>query len=286
MKIYSGAVEFQEQAQFNPLKYIKGLVGKILENDGAIYQNSTVRTVKKDGDRYRVNTDKGSVVAKYVVVATHYPIINIPGFYFMKMYQETSYAMAVETKEPIFKGMYINVEEPKISLRTAKYNGKDIIIIGGMGHRVGAKINLNQAFENLEKVIKGLYKDAKIICKWSTQDCITLDKIPYIGEYSKMMPNVYLGTGYKKWGMTTSNVAARIITDKILGKNNKYEDIYKSTRLEPIKNRWELGEMLKETTNSLIINKIKIPEDELKDINHGEGKIIDVDDKKVRSIQR
>ena len=55
--------------------------------------------------------------------------------------------------------------------------------------------------------------------------------------------------------MTTSNVAAKIITDKILGRKNKYEEIFTSTRLNPIKNRWEFGEMLKETTNSLILNK-------------------------------
>lgn len=150
-----------------------------------------------------------------------------------------------------------------------------------MGHRVGAKIDLENAYNNLEKVAKELYSDAKVLYKWGTQDCITLDKIPYIGEYSKIMNNIYVGTGYKKWGMTTSNVAARIITDKILGRKNKYEEIFDSTRLNPIKNRWEFGEMLKETTNSLIINKLKIPEDKLESIKTGEGKIIELENKKV-----
>lgn len=150
-----------------------------------------------------------------------------------------------------------------------------------MGHRVGAKIDLENAYNNLEKVAKELYSDAKVLYRWGTQDCITLDKIPYIGEYSKIMNNIYVGTGYKKWGMTTSNVAAKIITDKILGRKNKYEEIFDSTRLNPIKNRWEFGEMLKETTNSLIINKLKIPEDKLKDIKVGEGKIIELENRKV-----
>ena len=89
------------------------------------------------------------------------------------------------------------------------------------------------------------------------------------------------GTGYKKWGMTTSNIAARIITDKILGKKNKYEDIFTSTRVNPIKNRWEFGEMLKESASSLIINKLKVPEDTIKDVKPGEGKIVEVGTEKV-----
>ena len=74
------------------------------------------------------------------------------------------------------------------------------------------------------------------------------------------------GTGYKKWGMTTSNIAANIITDMILDRRNKYEDIFTSTRLKPIKNRWEFGEMAKESVNSLILNKLKVPEHTVKDV--------------------
>lgn len=180
--------------------------------------------------------------------------------------------------------MYIKLEEPIISLRTAKDGDKELVLIGGMNHRVGAKIDLDEAFESLEEVAKKMYPDAKVLYRWSTQDCITLDKIAYIGEFSKMMKNIYVATGYKKWGMTTSNIAANIITDKILGKTNKYEDVFTSTRLKPIKNRWEFGEMLKETTNSLIINKFKIPEESLKDVKIGEGKIIEIEGEKVRSI--
>lgn len=202
----------------------------------------------------------------------------------MKMYQETSYAIAIETSEELFNGMYINVEEPRLSLRTAKDEEKTLVIIGGMDHRVGAKINLEEAYENLEKIAKDMYKDAKVLYKWNTQDCITLDKVPYIGEFSKVLENIYVATGYKKWGMTSSNIAANIITDKILGKINKYQEIFTSTRLEPIKNRWEFGEMIKETTNSLIINKLKVTDEKLNDVKKGEGKIIEIEGKKVRSI--
>lgn len=281
-----GAIKFPNQAMFNVRKYLKVLVSKIVQNNGEIYENTKAIGVKKDVDGYKVYTEDGYVKAKHVVIATHYPILNIPGFYFLKMYQEKSYVIGIETNHKLFQGMYINSETPTLSLRTAKDDEKQIVIISGMEHKVGAKIDLENAYNNLERVAKELYSDAKIIYKWQTQDCVSLDKIPYVGEYSAFMENMYVATGYKKWGMTTSNIVASIITDKILGKENKYENLFKSTRLRPIKNRWEFGEMLKETANSLIINKFKGPKESLKDVNIGEGKIIKIKNEKVRSIQR
>ena len=267
---------------FNPRKSLKGLVDVILENRGEIYEDTIAYSIKKELKGYKVTTKNASVKADHVVIATHYPIINIPGFYFIKMYQETSYVIGIETKHKLFNGMYINAEMPTISLRTAKDNeGKEIVLVGGMDHRVGAKIDLSNAFNNLERIAKEIYEDSKVLYKWSTQDCITLDKIPYVGEFSNIMKNVYVATGYKKWGMTTSNVSANIIADKILEKENKYEKIYKATRLEPIKNRWEVGEMIKETTNSLIINKFKNAEEGIKSVKINEGKIIEIDGEKV-----
>ena len=130
----------------------------------------------------------------------------------------------------------------------------------GADHKTGSKIDLSNAYNILEDEVRKYYPDCKVLYKWNTEDCITLDKIPYIGEFSHFMPNMYIGTGFNKWGMTSSNVAANIIVDKILGKENEYEDVFKATRLYPIKNNAELGNMIKETANSLVINKFKVPE--------------------------
>lgn len=132
--------------------------------------------------------------------------------------------------------------------------------MGGADHKTGSKIDLSNAYNILEDEVRKYYPDCKVLYKWNTEDCITLDKIPYIGEFSHFMPNMYIGTGFNKWGMTSSNVAANIIVDKILGRENEYEDVFKATRLHPIKNNAELGNMIKETANSLVINKFKVPE--------------------------
>jgi len=132
--------------------------------------------------------------------------------------------------------------------------------LGGADHKTGSKIDLSNAYKILEDKVRKYYPDCKVLYKWNTEDCITLDKIPYIGEFSHFMTNMYIGTGFNKWGMTSSNVAANIIVDKILGYENKYEDVFKATRLHPIKNNEELRNMVKETANSLVINKFKVPE--------------------------
>lgn len=276
-----GGIKFSNQAQFNSYKYLNALANIIEENKGKIFENSKVFSVDKEGEGYSIKTEDGEVFAKYVVIASHYPIINFPGFYFMKMYQETSYLIAVETNEELFDGMYITNNEPTISLRTAIYNGKRIAIVGGGKHKTGEERILKYSYNELEKIAKKLFPDAKVLFRWNAEDCITLDKIPYIGEFSKMMPNVFVGTGYKKWGMTTSNIAGKIISDKILGIDNKYEEIFDSRRIKPIKNYKELTNMVKEVGESLVLKRIKKSHKDLKDLNTDEGKIIEIEGEKL-----
>lgn len=272
---------FPNQAQFNPLKYVYGLCKCITNNNGLIFENSKVYDIEKDTDSYITYTKSNKVTSKYVVLASHYPIINVPGFYFLKMYQEASYIIGIETKSPLFDGMYINTKSPISSFRTAIYNDKKIVLIGGSEHKVGTPDDLSNCYTNLENFAKSIYPDAKVLFRWETQDCISLDKIPYIGEFSSMMPNMYVATGFKKWGMTTSNVASNIICDKILGKKNKYEDIFLSTRFKPIKNGTEFTNMLKQVSTSLVLDKFKIPDETLNDIKKDEGKIIEIDNVKI-----
>lgn len=268
------AIEFNHQAQFNPIKYTQALCDYITNNNNLIFENSKVTKLKKVGTEYNIYANNKTVTAKHVIISTRYPIINFPGFHFLKMYSESSNLIAIDTSSPLFKGMYINADIPTYSFRTAIYNGKRILLIGGMNHKTGAKIDLSNSYAILEQKAKELYPDAQILHKWNTHDSISLDKIPYIGDFSNLYPNVYVATGFKKWGMTTSNVAANIIVDKILGKQNKYDEIYSATRLRPLKNRIELKNMLKESFYSLLFNKLDLPASTPKDVSNGEGKIV------------
>lgn len=277
------AIEFKNQEQFNSYKYVIELA-KICEKAGAtIYENTKVVEVKNEGDYYYIETEDGyKIKSNKLVVTTKYPIINMPGFYFTKMYQSISYGISMTVDKRLFDGMYITSVSPKVSLRlTKEADGKYVLIVVGSDHKTGEKEDLENSYKNLEIIAKKLYPQGKVENYWNTEDCITLDKIPYIGKYSAMWKNAYVATGFNKWGMTTSNVAANIITDIIVGRKNRYEDIFTSTRVEPIKNRQEIGNMLKETVNSLVLKKFIFPKDEEDKIEKDEGRIIEIDGEKV-----
>lgn len=125
-KIQKGVV-FKNQAQFNPLKYLVGLTKYILDKGGRIYTNSLCTDIKRRDEEYEVYANGHKVYAKYVVLASQYPFLKVPGFYFAKMYQASSYVIGIETKEKLPKDMYLSIDEPNFSFRTAG----DILLIGG-----------------------------------------------------------------------------------------------------------------------------------------------------------
>lgn len=277
---FKSAVKIENQAMFNSIKYIQALSRIIVNNGGEIYENSKVMDIRKD-DKYKVYTSYAEVKCDNLVLTTNYPIKNFPGMYFTKMYQSTSYAVLIETKDSRFDGMYISSSEPILSFRNVEKGEKDKVLIVGCDHRTGDEVNNEDKYSMLENVIKGIYKDAKVLYKWQTEDCITLDKIPYIGEFSSLWKNAYVATGFKKWGMTMSNVAANIIADKILNRENKYDELFRATRVDVIKNRQEVKNMLEETGKMLVLDKFKNVEEGIDSIKVGEGKIVRVDGKKV-----
>lgn len=276
-----GGIKLSNQAQFHPRKYILGLCDCIIQNGGDIYTNTKVCDIDRKKDLYNIKTKDNTVISKYLVMATHYPILDIPGMYFLKMYQEKSYIIGVDIKQNVFDGMYINNSEPIYSFRSCDIDRKKMLLVGGSGHKVGQNENVDNSYAALEEYIKSIYLDCEIKYRWSTQDCVTLDKIPYIGEFSSIMPNMFVATGFNKWGMTFTHVASNIITDKILGKDNKYEDVFKATRLKPIKNREEMKNMIKQTTKSLVLDKFVAPEELENSLEEGQGKIVKIGDNKV-----
>ncbi len=278
----AGAVCFKNQAQFHPLKYLYGLAKSISSCNVKIYTNTTATNLEQNLDSsYTVFANDSKVKCNFVVVASHYPFINFPGFYFLKMYQSTSYLIAVDTKKTLFNGMYISYSDPIFSYRTAKFQGKNLLLIGGGEHKTGQPSCFEDTYGILENEAKKFYPDAKVLFRWNTRDCISLDKLPYVGIYSNYMPRVYVGTGFKKWGMTLSNVASSIVVDAICNKENRYAYLFNPSRLKPIKNRDEMKNMLVQSTNSLILDKFRPANMPFDEVQNNSGSIIDVNGQKV-----
>ena len=209
----AGAVKFPYQAQFHPLKFLSALAPQL-----AIFEQTPVRELAKN----TAVTDSGTIRAESIIVATHFPFLNKHGSYFLKLYQQRSYCIALENA-PAAEGMYLDEAENGLSFRN--HNGS--LILGGGGHRTGKQ---SGSWQELEAFAKKYYPEAGITHRWATQDCMSLDGMPYIGQYSARTPNLYVATGFSKWGMTSSMVAATVLRDRILGRENAYGDIFSPSR--------------------------------------------------------
>lgn len=228
----AGAVKFSNQAQFHPLKFLAGIVP-----DLRIYENTNVRGL---ADHVAV-TDSGIIRAEKIIIATHFPFLNKHGSFFLKMYQQRSYVLALENT-PDLHGMYLDEAENGFSFRM--HGNK--LLLGGGGHRTG---NTGGGWNLLTDFARIHYPGARITHRWAAQDCMTLDGIPYVGQYSKRTPNLYVTTGFNKWGMTNAMVGAQILADLVQGKRNPYAEVFSPSRsmLHP-----QLGLNILESTKNLL----------------------------------
>lgn len=235
-----GAVKFPNQAQFHPLKFIASIA------DGLnIYEHTFVREMIGN----TAVTHNGKIIADKVITATHFPFINKHGSYFLKLYQHRSYVLGLSNAQNV-EGMYVDECRTGLSFR----NHGDLLLLGGGGHRTGHK---GGNWNELQKFAERVYPKATEQYHWAAQDCISLDDIPYIGQYSKLTRNFYVASGFNKWGMTGAMTAAMIITDRILGKHNDCAEVFDPSRsiLKPqlLVNGFEA------TKNLLTISKKRCP---------------------------
>lgn len=220
--LIKGGVRFLNQAQFSPLEFIKGIAKEL-----HILEHTLVTEVKE----HWVITNKGILTADDIVIATHYPMKNIPGFYFLREHQERSYVLALSGCKPM-KNMYYSIDKNGLSFRQAG----EYLLLGGGGHRTGhsfeqKEMECQNPYEFLRKEAKKYFTEAKEVSHWAAQDCMPHDGIPFIGKYSVFTPHLYVATGFQKWGMTSSMVAARLISDEICGKENVYKNLFTPQRL-------------------------------------------------------
>ena len=209
----TGAIGFSGQAQFHPLK-LAAHIAKGLQ----IFENTKALAFLGN----QVQTPKGTISAENIIVATHFPMLNKHGAYFLKLYQQRSYVIALENA-PGIEGMYLDCAENSLSIRSAG----QWLLLGGGGHRTGKE---GLGWRLPELAAEKFYPKAQIAARWATQDCMSLDGMPYIGRYSKATPHLYVATGFQKWGMSNSMLSAMLLTDLIQGKENPYAELFSPSR--------------------------------------------------------
>jgi glycine/D-amino acid oxidase-like deaminating enzyme len=209
----AGAVRVKGQAQFNPLKFLY----EIAKGLPICERTKVVELMPR-----KAKTNRGDISYEKLIIATHFPILNKHGLYPLKLYQHRSYVIALKGARRV-DGMYVDEADKGMSFR----NYGELLLLGGGGHRTGKQ---GGCWQELEDFAKRHYKNAEIVGKWATQDCMTLDDIPYIGQYAKSTPDAFVATGFNKWGMTNAMVAADILCDLVRGKPNPYAAVFDPSR--------------------------------------------------------
>lgn len=197
---------------FNPIKYLNGLLNSI--SASKIYENTCILDIKKKNNKYICQTEKFKITANKVILATHYPYFITPYFFPLKGYLEKSYLISF--KDKIDNVSLISYSSPTISLR----NYLDNVIFLSDSHNICNKVSAKAHFAHLLKFNEADYM-------WSNTDIITNDYMPYVGYIKK---NFLMATGYNTWGMTNSAIAAKVLSDLVLNKENEYSDIFNPKR--------------------------------------------------------
>ncbi|MGH8913894.1 MAG: NAD(P)/FAD-dependent oxidoreductase, partial [Acidimicrobiia bacterium] len=217
-----GAVRLDNQARFHPRRYCLGLIRGLVRDGAALFENT--RALDIDREAAVVTTDRGTITADVIVVASHIPFVNT-GAYFARMTVSRSYAIAVKSGEPPLKGMYISVDEPIRSVRA----GVGHTIVGGESHPVGDDPDTTRRFRALETWARERLDNQNVEFRWSAQDYRSVDGLPYIGRLGSS-GRVYVATGFAKWGMTNGTSAARIMVDLAMGRPNPWATVFDSKR--------------------------------------------------------
>ncbi|HVE90799.1 MAG TPA: FAD-dependent oxidoreductase [Actinomycetota bacterium] len=239
------AVRFDNQAMFHPRKYCLGLA-KAIPGDGSVVAEMTrALDVDESNGTCTVTTSAGTVLAEQVVFATHLPFAD-KGLFFAKTHPERSYALGVRcSPEP--QGMYLGVGSSTRSVRSHSGPEGSFVLIGGEGHKVGQDPDTDARYSSLENWARENFEVESIDYRWSAQDYISADKVPYVGRQTPGATRMWVATGFGKWGMTNGTAAAVMLSDAIQGTDNPWLELFDATRVNL---KASISDLVKENLNA------------------------------------
>lgn len=278
-----GAVCFTDQAEFHPRKYLLALAQEISGDGSYVFEDTNVRNVK-DGSPCEVKTSRGKLMAKEVIIATHAPIID-RYYYYLRMAPKFSYALGVMIQGETPDGMFIGTRSEWPSIRSHPTPDGELLIVVGEGHKTGQGGDTLARYQRLEKFTEAHFRVRSVDYRWSTQDNMPHDGVPFIGKFKSSSKHIYVATGFQAWGMSNGVAAAIILSDMILGKKNPWAWLFNPTRVKPFLTK----KMVTENLNSagyLVGDRLNLGESTSPDqLGKREGKILRYQGKKVAAYR-
>lgn len=261
----AGVIELPDQAQFHPVKYLSAVALEVERLDGLIFERARVMAVEHDGARQIVRLGEGAVTCDHVVMATNYPLNN-EGLFFPRVHPERSYAVAGAidpANDP--GGTYINIDQPLRSVRSTPLGDHRLLIVGGEGHPVGRDYSSGERYDRLEEWIRERFGVTQLVNRWSAQDGVSIDGLPYVGRMKPGSDRMFTATAFGKWGIANGTVSAAIIADGLAGRPNPWSKLFDPNRLT-----------LKASASRLIVENTKVAVHWVKDrVDHPQPGEID-----------
>jgi nitrite reductase/ring-hydroxylating ferredoxin subunit len=215
-----------------------------------------------------------------VIVATNFPILD-RGLFFARCHQHRSYLIAVTLDGELPEGTFISADEPLRSILPHRAAGHDYLLVGGEGHRASETVDVAERYERLEQWARERFPVKSVEYRWSTQDALPVDGVPYVGAMSPLSRNVYVATGFRKWGLTNGTVAGMILSDRILGRPNPWASTFNSNRLKLLAGGRRFVTENVRAGVRLVRDRIASRKSALSELSPGEGRVLELDGEKV-----
>lgn len=277
-----GAVRFTNQARFHPRKYLLALAGEISGGGSYIFEETRALDIEEEDKGCRVQTTRGMISARDVVLATHFPFYD-HGMYFARMHPKRSYVLGCRLRGSTPEGMFITAGSPFHSFRPNPSDDRgQIWMVGGENHKTGEGGDTSERYKRLELYARETFDVESIEYRWSTQDNVTVDKVPYIGKSTPATEHVYVATGFGGWGMTNSHAAAMILTDMIAGHENPWAEVFDPNRIKPVTSAKDFVAENVDVAKRFVADRVNVPEEEgTADVLEGEGRVVELNGERV-----
>lgn len=279
---FKKAVVMENQARFNPLQYVIGMAAYLSKRGCEIFENTRIKDIVEKKECTLITTLGHKIKAKNVIMATHTP----PGVNVTQLFTAPyrSYVVAVHLKDhPYPEGHFWDLDDPHHATCTHSIsdgNQPELLMVAGSHHKVGQGNSMITHYHELEAFLRSHLPVENIAYRWSAQHYQSADDVPYIGLAGRFAKHTYLATGFFADGLLYGTLAGIIISDAILEKNNKWKDIYRSTRFTPIASCCFL---VKENMNYFMQYYNDFPKSEttnFDDLKTGEARIVEIEGEK------
>jgi glycine/D-amino acid oxidase-like deaminating enzyme/nitrite reductase/ring-hydroxylating ferredoxin subunit len=223
------ALRFDDQAVFDVGPYMAALATRLTSSSGEIYEGSRAVDISEKGERVLVKTAAGQVTARQAVVTSLIPFMDRSGF-FARMKPSRAYGVGALLVSGGLTGMHINADQPTRSTRPWNTDQGTGIVVVGEDHSVGNRRARPGRWGELERWARDHFDVGSFEYRWSSQDFETVDRMPYVGR-APLMTRTYVGTGFRKWGLTNATAAAHVIADLVAGRDNDRAEVFSARRV-------------------------------------------------------